>query len=35
MVCEKALESLASWLQESAAAATRATAQTYDPSIRD
>jgi len=35
MVCEKALESLASWLQESAAAATWASAETYEPSIGD
>jgi methylenetetrahydrofolate--tRNA-(uracil-5-)-methyltransferase len=35
MVCEKALENLALWLQESAAAATWASAETYEPSIRD
>jgi methylenetetrahydrofolate--tRNA-(uracil-5-)-methyltransferase len=35
MVCEKALERLASWLQESAAATTRPPADAYEPSIRD
>src|SRR5438270_1487281 len=34
MVCEKALESLASW-QQTAAAALHASADTYEPSIRD
>ena len=35
MVCEKALESLASWLQESATASFPAPAETYESSIRD
>ena len=35
MVCEKALERLASWLQATAAAGTQAPAETYEPSIRD
>lgn len=35
MVCEKALERLASWLQESGAAGMQAPADTYEPSIRD
>ncbi len=35
MVCEKALERLASWRQETTAAATQPPADTYEPSIRD
>ena len=35
MVCEKALERLASWHQESAAAVMHAPSDTYEPSIRD
>jgi methylenetetrahydrofolate--tRNA-(uracil-5-)-methyltransferase len=34
MVCEKALEKLASWLQESAAASAQTPANAYGPSIR-
>ena len=34
MVCEKALEQLASWLQQSAAGTTHSPANTYEPSIR-
>ena len=35
MVCEKALEKLASWLQESSAAVARAQGTLYEPSVRD
>lgn len=35
MVCEKALEKLASWLQESSAAVARAQRTLYEPSVRD
>lgn len=35
MVCEKALEQLASWLQESSAAIARAQGTLYEPSVRD
>jgi methylenetetrahydrofolate--tRNA-(uracil-5-)-methyltransferase len=35
MVCEKALERIASWLQESAMTATRPPVDNYEPSIRD
>ena len=35
MVCDKALESLASWLQEVSAAGLQSSANTYEASIRD
>ena len=35
LVCEKALQRLASWLQETTAADIEASADTYEPSIRD
>jgi methylenetetrahydrofolate--tRNA-(uracil-5-)-methyltransferase len=35
LVCEKALQRLASWLQETTAAGIQASADTYEPSIRD
>jgi methylenetetrahydrofolate--tRNA-(uracil-5-)-methyltransferase len=35
MVCEKALERLASWLRESAAVSMQTSMDTYEPSIRD
>ena len=35
LVCEKALQGLASWLQETTAAGIQASADTYEPSIRD